>query len=100
MSDITKADKVYVSTSKNGDYVSAVDDGDSVTFIRADLVPQWLPIETAPKYDGNGHPWILVYNAMAKIVEMKIADGDWWRKMGKDCPHTHWQPLPNPPPAT
>ncbi len=42
MSDITKADKVYVSTSKSGDYVSAVDDGDSVTFIRADLVIQLL----------------------------------------------------------
>lgn len=42
MSDITKADKVYVSTSKNGDYVSAINDEDSVTFIRADLVIQLL----------------------------------------------------------
>lgn len=71
-----------------------------VEYIRADLVPQWQPIETAPKYEGNGHPWILVYNGMAEIVELKLSDGDWWRNMGSNCPPTHWQPLPSPPPAT
>ena len=37
MSDITKAEVVFVSTSKNADYVSAVEHEDSVSFVRSDL---------------------------------------------------------------
>jgi len=37
MTSITKADFVYVSTSKNADYVEAVPHEGAVKFIRADL---------------------------------------------------------------
>ena len=82
MSDITKAEKVYVSTSKNGDYVSAVDDGDSVAFIRADLVPQWQPIETAPK---DGREFLACYgrcnNAMHLVSYNRIHS--YWQSKGE-----------------
>lgn len=99
MSDITKADKVYVSTSKNGDYVSAINDEDSVTFIRADLVPQWQPIETAPK-DGTD---ILVYHPERAEQFVCYFLGGLWMFSVDDAlatNPTHWQPLPTPPPAT
>ena len=71
-----------------------------VKYIRADLVPQWQPIETAPK-DGteiltirsNGY----IRNAKwydnpfgRKDTVIDDADGKWWSV-------THWMPLPSPP---
>ena len=38
MTDITHCKKVYVSTSKSADYVSAVDHDGAVEFVRADSV--------------------------------------------------------------
>jgi hypothetical protein len=54
----------------------------------------WQPIETAP----NGFVQILTYDPRGMVetrIEIKGADGDWWRS-NKTGP-THWMPLPSPP---
>jgi hypothetical protein len=60
------------------------------------LEMEWKPIETAPKADWTNRK-ILVYDPrMNEPVEIRLADGDWWRKHGGP---THWMPLPAPPKA-
>lgn len=77
---------------------------DGVEYIRADLVPQWQPIETAPK-DGT---WVLVSVwELGPDVASARWDGSLWNMciVGEyfdGTPEfsnpTHWQPI-NPPPA-
>lgn len=64
---------------------------DFTLYIRADLVPQWQPIETAPK-DGSN---ILLYRKGRKPMV-----GAWWTSpggfagywlcWGSGAPPTHW----------
>lgn len=72
-------------------------------YIRADLVPQWQPIETAPK-DGteiltlrsNGHIAKAIWydNPFGRTdTVIENASGKWWSV-------THWMPLPTPPQPT
>lgn len=68
-------------------------------YIRADLVPQWQPIETAPK-DGTD---ILVYHPERAEQFVCYFLGGLWMFSVDDAlatNPTHWQPLPTPPPAT
>ena len=73
------------------------DNNDAAEYIRADLVPQWQPIETAPK-DGTV---ILLWNDRCELAfwnGRSWDDGDFHDDLGHGF--THWQPLPTPPPAT
>ncbi len=83
----------------------AAPNADAVEYIRADLVPQWQSIETAPKDDRS----VLVATdqgicGMASFFE----NGGWWwdKTYGEyyadpieefDGNITHWMPLPTPP---
>ena len=79
-------------------------------YIHADLVPQWQPIETAPK-DGTK---VLLYGPLScskgiirKVPKMavdryaqpedKLGWTGWGKFNPKFWPPTHWQPLPEPP---
>ena len=66
--------------------------------VRADLAPQWRPIETAPK-DGTR---ILVFRKKETGYENQIIGIDYWNSPGwmksrLRMPPTHWMPLPSPP---
>ena len=82
-------------------------DGRLVEYIRADLVPQWMPIDTAPK-DGQAilSTWPSLFKDQDKwfIQPVFFRDGIWLHLWDHDetmpLNPTHWQPLPNPPPAT
>ncbi len=54
------------------------------------VMPGWRDIESAPSRDGT---WVLVHSPKIGI-EMRLADGDWWRKYGGP---TKWMHLPLPP---
>jgi hypothetical protein len=78
--------------------------------VLAELSPQWLPIETAPK-DGSA---ILVFPGVWSGIPCGIAGWDedqyakkprpYWRRidvlgrtsLSRDNPPTHWMPLPDP----
>lgn len=78
----------------------------AVEYIRADLVPQWQPIETAPK-DGqviivwDGEAWEVT--AWGKVSHVPIYG--FLQVLFRDVNDidllnpqpTHWMPLPNPP---
>lgn len=72
---------------------------DAVEYVRADLVPQWQPIETAPK-DGTRvllhSPDTHTYTGIA--ASWCIIDERWeeWDS-NHPCLPTHWIPLPAPP---
>ena len=78
-----------------------------VEYIRADLVPQWQPIETAPK-DGTAilSTWHSLFKYQDKwfIQPVFFRDGIWLHLWDHDetlpLNPTHWQPLPSPPPAS
>lgn len=58
----------------------------------------WQPIETAPDAMMGEH--ILVVDKWG-LVEVRLADGGFWRHEKRESPDTfyltHWMPLPNPP---
>ena len=69
-------------------------------YIRADLTPQWQPIETAPK-DGVE---ILGFDSKNKTYHVTIYDGYSWHNPDNHYYSealgfypTHWMPLPTPP---
>lgn len=71
----------------------------STEYIRADLVPQWQPIDTAPK---DGTYVIGLFNGL--VAQMKWSNGSGshcyhWMALGRWTPidPTHWMPLPEPP---
>ena len=80
---------------------------DKTKYIRADLVPQWQPIETAPK-DGTAilSTWPSLFKDQDKwfIQPVFFRDGIWLHLWDHDetlpLNPTHWQPLPSPPPAS
>jgi len=68
-------------------------------YIRANLVPQWQPIETAPK-DGTE---ILVFHPERNEQFVCYLKEGYWMfapDAALATDPTHWMPLPNPPPAT
>ena len=82
---------------RNQDIIPEHGLGSEVEYLRADLVPQWQPIETAPK-DGTV---VLLgradyYPKSGYWVEHEFQD--WWGwDRDRACPPTHWMPLPEPP---
>lgn len=66
-----------------------------VKYIRADLVPQWQPIETAPRdgtflalnYDGIVHQATMTKHGPYSVTSKSFMSA------------THWMPLPTPPTA-
>lgn len=82
--------------------VSPLDSGRMQKYTRSDLVPQWQPIETAPK-DGRS---MVVYDDMYDVgtarwnghrFEYDFDDGG---MSYHPCDATHWMPLPSPPKET
>lgn len=65
-------------------------------YIRADLVPQWQPIETAPKHDLE--TLILYSSEGLQIGWFSAFHKCWLTTEGKDvwAEPTHWMPLPTP----
>ena len=70
----------------------------AVAYVRADLVPQWRPIETAP---DDGTPILLREGALvgegAFLKKQGWRPGRWafFKSRAPGNP-THWQPLPEP----
>lgn len=64
---------------------------------RADLIPQWQPIDTAPT--NSIDVLVCLNNGMGEILIARTpGDGQWWdRSLTKISTPTHWMPLPNPP---
>lgn len=71
--------------------------GEVQMFVRADLVPQWLPMETAPRFEDV----LVSVNAFVSIGYRKRAEDSGWfcsttgRKLNGPPPDG-WQPLPRP----
>lgn len=87
-------------TVRTGGFMSALPtQGASHTaeYIRADLVPQWQPIETAPK-DGTEFLGTWRYGGWS-VSPMVWKLGVWCRRFDVNSTHapTHWMPLPTPP---
>lgn len=87
-----------------GHKIPLVSDGDiwadypnTTEYIRADLVPQWQPIETAPKHDLE--TLILYSSEGVQIGWFSAFHKCWLTTEGKDvwAEPTHWMPLPEPP---
>ena len=80
-------------------YAEADATGDDI-YTRADLVPQWQPIKTAPK-DGTRIRLFCPDNGQWE--SWWVEDGEEWFADGQGfelVPYpTHWQPLPAPPQA-
>jgi hypothetical protein len=76
-----------------------------VEYIRADLVPQWQPIENAPR---DGTQILGAWQCLNKTWDMNAmfyfeedGEGGWFDYHAEYMHNpTHWMPLPNPPPAT
>jgi hypothetical protein len=60
---------------------------------------EWQPIDTAPSGHANPSLRVLVWNSRRRLVECKLTDGTWWRRLiaEGDGTYTHWMPLPAPP---
>lgn len=84
-------------------HISIGVDGDATPYIRADLVPQWQPIETAPK---DGEELLLCCRYVVDGEDHSVFwvdlwyDG-WWLRYPKivftPAQPTHWMPLPPAP---
>ena len=74
--------------------------GEGTEYIRADLVPQWQPIETAPRHDLE--TLILYSSEGVQIGWFSAFHKCWLTTEGKDvwAEPTHWMPLPTPPHPT
>ena len=110
MSDIPEEIYVIPANEQMGiqfvgwDFLSG--DTKAEKYIRADLVPQWHPIETAPR-DGS---YIILYrpsndgrhkDAVREGKYHRYGMSDTWRVRSGgvwdiDAP-THWMPMPQPP---
>jgi hypothetical protein len=85
----------------------------TVEYIRADLVPGWQTIETAPKDGSNLDLWCRREHCHGHVDYVRICNASWgdmvdfvgniyqgWQ--GIQSPYhtlipTHWMPLPTPP---
>jgi len=79
-------------------------DKNDAEYIRADLVPQWKPIETAP-INVLVDIWVKAKRSdeSGRFTDYTLlSDGTWFgaRRMYSTDKPTHWQPRPTPPPAT
>ena len=83
-----------------------------VEYVRADLLPQWQPIETAPKVPEHEHttvgPMVVLASKYGHRAIGYWSDGRGALPAGWVNPHdhlimiywsafTHWMPLPAPP---
>ena len=76
-------------------YLRAHHSGPTASYIRADLVPQWQPIETAPK---EAEALLLWDDAHLVPICGHWNDGRWENYVEDDLVHaTHWMPFPDPP---
>lgn len=72
------------------------EEGDTI-YIRADLVPQWQPIETSPR-DGTrflafvGGQW----HGVEQVI-VKYSSDTYLGYNNTPWQPTHWMPLPSPP---
>lgn len=88
--------------------ISCIDADDSprgIKYIRADLVPQWQPIETAPKAGSE----VFMVTGMTEQPCVVTRSAKNWRETGypfaayhtgvvfAEDKFTHWMPLPTPP---
>ena len=77
---------------------------------RADLVPQWRPIKTAPKDGTLVDIWGVNHLSYDKHSSRKVnvkfgpvqdwmgrKRDDWQHGRGEDYEPTHWMPIPAPP---
>ena len=99
---VSAPDRIWADTESMG-WVEA-NDRDAMRpteseYIRADLLPQWQPIGTAPK-DGSfiiGHGDGVAIENCPYIMEWSEGDG-WVEAYSEvDVTPTHWMPLPTPP---
>lgn len=113
-------DRIWLTTTESGnvdDWTQWLDDQDQLhpkaprtEYIRADMMPKWQPIETAPR-DGFflvcEHPGIALseFDVSVSVVWMgrdgvslnAYLDADGIEMPYLDGSATHWMPLPPPP---
>jgi hypothetical protein len=72
-------------------------------YIRADLVPRWQTIDSAPKDGTRVMLYVPPYGAMCGHNQFTInpyMNNDVWHLsscLNKEAQPTHWMPLPQPP---
>ena len=74
-------------------------DDSGVEYIRADLVPQWQPIETAPKDNTKVLLFVPVFGPSIGYFDAHGPDNLWCVRgiVNRGVQPTHWMPLPEPP---
>ena len=96
-------DKVYVTDDHDiPTFHYAVSDSewsgvDFSEYIRSELIPQWQPIETAPKDGSAILTWTRLYGYADEFCVMYWGDKEWMCLDAFYLEPTHWMPLPEEP---